>query len=445
MSEQGFDEMNKIILDSITDGVFTVDREWRVTSFNRAAEEVTGVPGEQAVGRYCWEVFRANICETDCALRQTLETGNPVVNKAVYIVNAAGKRVPISISTGVLKDGHKRVIGGVETFRDLSVVEELRKELHGRYTFADIISKNHQMQQIFKVLPDVAESESTVLIEGPTGSGKELVAKAVHNLSHRRDKPFVAVNCAALPDTLLESELFGYEAGAFTDARKSKPGRFARAQGGTILLDEIGDISPALQVKLLRVLQEKEYEPLGATRPVKSDVRVLAATNKDLAELVEKGLFRQDLYYRINVMKLTLPPLSRRKEDIPLLVEHFINRFNSLRGRDISGISEEALAVLMQHDFPGNVRELENIVEHAFILCKNGLIKPGHLPGYLQSMKAPLSMGGCTLYEIEARVIYEALVRNGWKRVAAARELGIDKTTLWRKLKRLKDSGFNFG
>jgi len=445
MNKKGLDEMNTIILDSITDGVFTVDREWRVTFFNRAAEEVTGVSGEMAVGRYCWEVFRANICETECALRQTLETGNPVFNKAVYIVNAAGKRIPISICTSVLKDSQKQVIGGVETFRDLSVVEELRKELYGRYTFADIISKNHLMQQIFNILPDVAESESTVLIEGPTGSGKELVAKAIHNLSHRREKPFIAVNCASLPDTLLESELFGYEAGAFTDARKSKPGRFARAQGGTILLDEIGDISPALQVKLLRVLQEREYEPLGATRPVKSDIRVLAATNKDITKLVEQGSFRRDLYYRINVMKLTLPPLNRRKEDIPLLAEHFINRFNTLREKDISGISEEALAILMQHDFPGNVRELENIIEHAFILCKEGLIMPRHLPGQLQSAKAPPLAAGCTLHEIEARVIFEALARNGWKRIAAARELGIDKTTLWRKLKRLQESGFNFG
>ncbi|MCL6447365.1 MAG: sigma 54-interacting transcriptional regulator [Armatimonadetes bacterium] len=445
MDKKNLNEMNRIILDSITEGVFTVNRDWRVTSFNRAAEVVTGVPCQKAVGRYCWEVFRASICETECALRQTMDTGSPIVNKAIYIVNTAGKRIPISICTGVLRDGQKNVIGGVETFRDLTLVEELRKELTGRYTFADIISKNHAMQQIFKILPDIAESESSVLIEGPTGSGKELVARAIHNLSQRREKPLVAVNCAALPDTLLESELFGYEAGAFTDARKPKPGRFARAQGGTILLDEIGDISAALQVKLLRVLQEKEYEPLGATYPVKSDVRILAATNKSLSELVERGLFRNDLYYRINVMKLTLPPLNRRKEDIPLLVDHFISRFNTLRGKDVSGISEEALAVLMRHDYPGNVRELENIIEHAFILCKSGLIKTSHLPAYLQGVKMPLTLEGCTLVEMEARLIYDALVRNGWKRVATARELGINKTTLWRKLKQLKESGFDIG
>lgn len=433
---QSFPGITSIIMESIADGVFTVDREWRITSFNRAAEEITGFPREQAIGRYCREIFRADICETGCALRQTIETGCPVVNKAVYIVNAKGKRMPISISTGVLKNG-RLVIGGVETFRDLSLVEELRKELSGRYTFADMISKNYRLQQIFKVLPDIAKSDSAVLIEGPTGSGKELLARAIHNLSPRRHKPFVAVNCAALPDTLLESELFGYEAGAFTDARRSKPGRFARAQGGTLLLDEIGDIPAPLQVKLLRVLQEKEYEPLGTTRPVKADVRILAATNKNLTELMERGLFRRDLYYRVNVLTLTLPPLRERREDIPLLVEHLIGRFNLLKGKDVVGISEEALAVLMQHDFPGNVRELENIIEHAFILIKGGLIQPEHLPGYLQNatrgLRPPERQ---TLAEAEARLIYEALLRNGFKRLATARELGIDKTTLWRKIKR---------
>ncbi len=436
-SKDNSPSMTNTILESIADGVFTVDRSFRITSFNRAAEKITGVARTEALGRFCWEVFRASICEADCALKKTIETGRPLVNRAVYIVNSAGKRVSISISTGVWKDEKNRVIGGVETFRDLSLVEELRKELRSMYTFQDIISKNHRMQEIFKILPDIAQSESTVLIEGPTGSGKELLARAIHNLSPRRDGPFVAVNCAALPDTLLESELFGYEAGAFTDAKKSKPGRFARAREGTLLLDEIGDVSPALQVKLLRVLQEKEYEPLGATRPVKADVRVLAATNQNLAELVEKGLFRRDLYYRINVVTLRLPPLAERREDIPLLVESFIDRFNVLKGKDIAGISEDALAILMRYDFPGNVRELENIIEHAFILAKGGLIEPAHLPGYLQNATAaPVLSGALTLAEIEARAIVEALARNNYRRLAAARELGIDKTTLWRKMKR---------
>lgn len=437
LNELSINEMNRIILDSINEGVFTVNQDWRLTFFNQAAEKIIGIPRHKALGRFCGDVFRASICREKCALRQTMESGQPVLNRAITIENAAGKRVPVSISTGILKDGSNNIIGGVETFRDLSLLEELRKELNGRHTFADIISKNHLMQDIFEVLPDVAESDCTVLIEGPTGSGKELVAKAIHNLSRRKGKPLVAVNCAALPDTLLESELFGYEAGAFTGASKSKPGRFARAQGGTLLLDEIGDISPALQVKLLRVLQEREYEPLGATGPVLSDARILAATNKDLAKLTEKGLFREDLYYRINVIKIKLPPLNRRREDIPLLVEHFIQRFNTLRNKDIHGISPEAMALLMQHDYPGNIRELENIVEHAFILCRGGLILPGHLPGYLSAASTVKSEPkNCTLEAMEIRLIHQALVQSKGNRTEAARELGIDKTTLWRKMKK---------
>ncbi|MFZ5595508.1 MAG: sigma-54 interaction domain-containing protein [Bacillota bacterium] len=443
MSDNHLSEMNNIILNSITDGVFTVDRDWRITSFNNAAEQITGISRAWAIGRYCWEVFKANICQTNCSLRQTLETGNPVINKAVTIVNASGKKIPISICTGILRDESQKVIGGVETFRDLSLVEELRKELKGRHTFSDIISKNHEMQNIFQILPDIAESDSTVLIEGPTGSGKELLARAIHNLSLRKNNTMVAVNCAALPDTLLESELFGYMAGAFTDARRNKQGRFARAEGGTILLDEIGDISPALQVKLLRVLQEKEYEPLGATSPVKCNVRVLAATNKILTELVEQGLFRNDLYYRINIIKLSLPPLNSRKEDVPLLVDNFINRFNKLKGREVEGISEEALEVLMRHDFPGNIRELENIIEHAFVLCKEGLILNRHLPAYLNTKTDSKYVfnSKLTLPEMEAKIIKETLERNNWKKDSTARELGIDKSTLWRKIKKLKESG----
>ena len=436
-------EINEIILNSITEGVFTVDRQWRITFFNLAAEKVTGIPRGNAIGRQCWEVFHASICKDDCALRQTIEKRIPVLNKAITIVNAEGKKIPISVSTGILRDNKNQIIGGVETFRDLSLVEELRKELKGRFTFADIISKNSHIQQIFRILPDVAESDSTVLIEGPTGSGKELFARAIHDLSPRQESPLVAVNCAALPDPLLESELFGYVAGAFTDARRDKLGLFARAHRGTILLDEIGDISPALQVKLLRVLQEKEYEPLGSTTTVKADVRVVAATNKNLDELVGQGHFRRDLYYRVNVIKLTLPSLADRKEDIPLLVSHFIERFNNLRERNVEGISEEALAILMQHNFPGNVRELENIIEHAFVLCKKGLIFPRHLPVSLQGKigdALPLS-SGCTLPEMEARMILEALDRNDWKRSITARELGIDKSTLWRKIKRLNEAG----
>jgi len=425
-----------IILDSVAEGVFTVDADWRITSFNRAASEITGVPREEAVGRPCCEVFRAEICESECALRQSIETGKPVVSKVIHIYDAAGNRIPISISAAVLKDETGRPVGGVETFRDLSLVEELRKELSNKHTFQDIISKNHRMRQIFDILPDIAESDSTVLIEGPSGSGKELFARAIHNLSRRKDKPLVTVNCGALPDTLLESELFGYVAGAFTDARQDKPGRFAVAEGGTLFLDEIGDVSPSLQVRLLRVLQEREFEPLGATKPVKVDVRVVAATHRNVEEMVSDGTFREDLFYRINVVRIALPPMAERKEDIPLLVDHFIQRFSRLRGKEVKDISPEALAVLMRHDFPGNVRELENAIEHAFVLCRGETITPESLPDSLNPANAP-KPAPTALGDVEAEFLRQALNRNDWNRQKTADELGIHKTTLWRKMKRL--------
>jgi PAS domain S-box-containing protein len=429
-----------VILDSIVDGVFTVDEDWRITSFNKAAEQITGVPREHAIGKRCCDVFRASICENECALRETLNSGHPTANKAIYILDAKGRRVPISISAAVLKDTDGNAIGGVETFRDLSMVEELRKELQGTYTFADIVGRSPRMQELFELLPQIAESNSTVLIEGASGTGKELFARAIHSLSPRRDKRFIAINCGALPDTLLESELFGYKAGAFTDARRDKPGRFAIAEGGSILLDEIGDVSAAMQARLLRVLQERVYEPLGSVEPLEADVRVIAATNKDLSRLVRKGSFRQDLFYRINVVRLRLPELRDRREDIPLLVERFISRFNHLQNKDVAGVSEETLAILMGHEYPGNVRELENIVEHAFVLCQSGLIDPRHLPPALRGdidSTPTRGRGPRTLKAVEALLIRDAVRRHGGNRTAAARELGINPSTLFRKIKSL--------
>ncbi len=431
--QQPFD----VVLDSIADGVFTVDKDWHITSFNRAAEEITGVPRDEAIGRLCSEVLHANICESACALRQTMDTGKPVINKSIYIVATDGRRLPVSISTALLKKEDGEVIGGVETFRDLSVVEELRKQLKARHSCEDMISRNHEMQRMFGILPDIAQSESTVLIEGPSGSGKELLARAIHNLSPRAQKPLVVVNMGALPDTLLESELFGYKAGAFTDAKKDKSGRIAIAEGGTIFLDEIGDMSPASQVKLLRVLQEHEYEPLGATKPVRADVRVVAATNRNVDELVADGNFREDLYYRLNVLRLTLPPLANRKEDIPLLIEHFMGRLETIRNKGVTGISDEAVAALMRYDWPGNIRELENALEHAYVLCGGGEIRPEHLPGHLHPRPDERATLPGTLREMEREFITNALIRNNGRRVVTAEELGIDKGTLWRKMKRL--------
>jgi PAS domain S-box-containing protein len=427
-----------IILDSINDGVFTVDQQWRITSFNRAAEHITGVKRQQAIGKRCCEVFRANICETACALRKTLTTGRPVVNRAVYILDSKSNRRPISISTAAFKDESGKTIGGVETFRDLSLAEELRKELEAESSFADIVGRSPAMRPIFQILPQIAESGSTVLIEGASGTGKELFARAIHRLSPRQKKRFVALNCAALPDTLLESELFGYKAGAFTDARRDKPGRFAMADGGTLFLDEIGDISPAMQVRLLRVLQDHTYEPLGSVETQTTDARIIAATNKDLAKLVRKGVFREDLFYRVNVIRVALPNLRDRREDIPLLIDHFVAKFNRLQGKEVMGVSDEVLARLMEHDYPGNVRELQNIIEHAFVLCRGAIIEPAHLPPALRGeidSPSPI-LSGMTLDAIERFLIEDALRRSHGNHAAAARQLGINPSTLFRKLKR---------
>jgi len=443
MQESREKSAREVILDSINEGVFTVDVDRNVTSFNRAAERITGVSREVAIGRRCWEVFRASLCENDCALKQTMEHGKPIVNKMVYIVDTrSGNRVPVSVSTALLRDKDGGVIGGVETFRDLTQVQELRKELRARYTFEDLIGSSPAMQKLFALLPIIAPSDSTVLIEGASGTGKELVARAIHNLSPRRGKRFVAINCGALPDTLLESELFGHKAGAFTDARHDKPGRFELADKGTLFLDEIGEISPALQVRLLRVLQEKVYEPLGSVEPVKVDARVVVATNRELGRLLRSGKFREDLYYRINVLRMELPPLRERREDIPLLVEHFIRKFNHRRDREISGLSEEALQAVMEHDYPGNIRELENIIEHAFVLCQDSLVGMEHLPAYLRRPTGGEGVlrSGITLRNMERIAIADALRKHGGNRTAAARELGVDPSTLFRKIKSLRIS-----
>jgi len=428
-----------IILDSIADGVFTVNKDWQITSFNRAAEKITGVPKEEAIGQLCKDVLKADICEKSCCLRATMKTGEPIVNKKVQIIDADGHRFPISISTALLRDKKGVLLGAVETFRDISVEEDLRKAIKRKYSFSDIISKNHQMLQLFDILPDIADSASTVLIEGESGTGKELVACAIHNLSSRKKQPFIAVNCGALPDTLLESELFGYMAGAFTDAKKDKPGRFHLAENGTLFLDEIGDITPAMQVKLLRVIQEKTFEPLGATLSIEHNVRIIVATNKRLEELVRQGQFREDLFYRINVFKITLPPLRERMEDIPLLCEHFIGHFNTMQKNDISGISDEAMAVLMGYTYPGNIRELANIIERAFILCKVGLIEKKHLPESLFTAagKNIANDDGISLKNLEKTYLLKALEQNGWNCPQTARQLGIHKSTLYRKIKSL--------
>lgn len=429
------------ILESISDGVFTVGRDWQITSFNRAAEKITGVPREEAIGRHCSEVFRSSMCEGNCALRKTIESGNPIIAHACYIVNADGERVPASVSTAVLKDEDGSVIGGAETFRDLSELESLRKQISGRYTLGDLVSHSKAMKPVFEMTSSVANSDITALIHGETGTGKELLARAIHGMSARADKPFVAINCAALPDNLLESELFGYKKGAFTGAVQDREGRIDQAKDGTIFLDEIGEISPALQVRLLRVLQEHTYEPLGSNETKTSNARIIAATHRDLSKLVETGEFREDLFYRINVIRLDLPPLRDRKEDLPLLIDHFIERFNRIHRKQITGLTNGAHSLLMTHNWPGNVRELENMIERAFVLCNGSKIEIRHLPHELSGKAPGMNEEAQDIrvarHTAEAQSIMKALENNNFNRLATARELGIHKTTLFRKIKAL--------
>lgn len=433
-----------LILDSIADGVFTVDQQGRITSFNKAAEGITGFHRKDAIGQYCHEIFRANTCFEACPLKHTAETAENIVNLEVNILNRENKEVPISISTAVVKDKEGKVVGAVETFRDLSLIKELHKEITKQYSFHDIIGRSKSMVELFQILPDIAKSEATVLIEGESGTGKELFATALHNLSGRKNMPLVKVNCAALPETLLESELFGYKKGAFTDARKDKPGRFRQAHGGTIFLDEVGDMSKGTQVKLLRVLEQKECEPLGSTKTEKVDVRIIAATNRDLMEMMYRREFREDLFFRLNVVRLAIPPLRERREDIPLLIDHSIARINLKQAKQIKKLSPSALKVLLDYDFPGNVRELENIIEHAIILTKGIVIQPRHLPSYL-ARKDKESNARANLTEkqdlsvldnIERDLIAQALRRHAGNTAAAAKELRVHRSTLWRKMKR---------
>lgn len=424
------------IMESLADGVFTVDTDWNITFFNRAAGTVAGIDPAAAVGRKCWEVFHSSLCDGACAMRACIEADTTMSNRSIFIVRPDGTKVPVSISAAPLRDASGRVVGGVETFRDISDLARLRKELEGVFTLEDIVTKNREMARVLELLPKIAASASPVLLLGESGTGKELCARALHTLSPRGAGPFVAVNCGAIPAELLESELFGHVRGAFTDARADRKGRFALARGGTLFLDEVGDMPLALQVKLLRVLQEKAMEPVGSDATVAVDVRVVAATNRDLAAMAASGEFRRDLFYRLGVARIVLPPLRDRPEDIPLLAATFIDRFNLLQAKAVAGLTEAALKRLVRHDYPGNVRELQNILEYAFILRGHGRIGLDDLPDYLRP-EGPAPAGPpapATMRAVKHQAAVAALARHGGRRMEACRELGVTKDTLRRIL-----------
>jgi len=426
-----------MMFNSVSEGVIAVDRDFRIIAINNSALATLELPRHRAVGAHCQDVLGVDVNAENNALRRTMATGQPL-NLNTSFRDSLGRRIAVTLSTAVLRDDAGKTIGSVATFVDLAKVHQYYEGGTADGPFRDILTGDPNMKQLFEILPTISRSSSSILILGETGTGKNLMAKTIHRLSARAKAPFVTVNCAALPETLLESELFGYKAGAFTGAYRDKPGRFAAAHGGTLFLDEVGDIPLEMQVKLLRVLQEKIYERLGEHEPIPCDIRFITATHRDLSAMVAAGTFRRDLYYRINVLNLEIPPLRNRKGDIPQLAQRFTERLSLTRGKHITGVSSAVLEVLMQHNYPGNVRELENILEHAWVMCHEQVIDVQHLPRRLQVMAPGRGGAGAPgLPQVEGAYILQTLERSGWHRGRAAAELGMHRTTLQRKIQKL--------
>ncbi len=430
------------IMDSVADGLFTVNNNMEITNFNRAAEELTGIPHQQALGMQCKDVFKTNCCNGACPIQEAMQTGQPV-QRDIEMTGRDGVKKLVSSNASVLFDCAGLALGGVETLRDMTPIVAMREEIRQKYTFRRLVSRNVAMRRMFDIMEDVASSEATVFIHGESGTGKELLAHAIHDLSSRRNGPLVTVNCGALPETLLESEIFGVRKGAFTGATENRPGRIEQCQGGTFFLDEVGDLPLQLQVKLLRLLENREYQPLGARHSIKANVRFVTASHRNLEEMVRNGTFRQDLYFRINIITLNVPPLRERVDDIPLLIDMALQRFNLTYGKRVREVSPELLESFFSYPFPGNVRELLNIMEQAVILCRGQRITLEHMPHYFKSAKASLAMTAPAKAALPAAAgkldpdqIALLLDRYNGNRSAVAGELGVDRTTLWRWMSR---------
>ena len=433
----------KIILDNLEVGIFTIDRSGHITFFNTEAEKVSGYNRSEILGEPCTAIFEGESAQEVCLLKDTIVDGISRNSGQGKMTTRDGVTIPIRANYMALRNEKGTVVGGLTTFHDLTLVLQLKQAVKGRYTFHDMIGKSTIMQQIFEMINVVAGTDATILIEGATGTGKDLLAKVIHSASRRSDKPFVKVNCAAIPDNLLESEMFGYVKGAFTGAEKDKSGRFQEADEGTIFLDEIGDLPLALQAKLLRVLEDKEFYRLGSRHTIKVNVRIISASNRNLEQLVKKRLFRQDLYYRLNVFRIELPELKDRQVDLPILIGHILRRLCAARGNRLPEVSEKVMEILLNYHYPGNVRELENILEHTLILCQESPVQPRHLPEYLQGYHAAhkAAPAGRLKHlddsdEKECEKLISMLQHYDWHRSKTAKALGMDRTTLWRKIKK---------
>ncbi len=433
----------KIILNNLDVGIFTVNRGGYITFFNNEAEKISGYDRRIVLGKPCSAIFGGEAAHDLCLLKESIADGSARSSRPGKMLTREGETIPVRANYLALKNEKGSVVGGLATFHDLTLVRQLTRAMRDRYTFHDMIGKSPEMQKIFEMVTVVARTDATVLIEGATGTGKDLLAKVLHSSSSRANHPFVKVNCAAIPDNLLESEMFGYIKGAFSGADRDKPGRFNEADTGTIFLDEIGDLPISLQAKLLRVLEDKEFYPLGSRHTRKVNVRIISATNRGLGQLVAKRQFREDLFYRLNVFRIELPKIKDRREDLPLLISHILRRLSTTHDNRRVGLSEETLEILLNYDYPGNVRELENVLEHALIVCTDNVIQRTHLPDYIHNRLA--SFPTCRMpdaaYSPDAgnddrQQIIQCLQQHQGNRNKTARTLGINRTTLWRKMKR---------
>ncbi len=433
------------ILDSLPEGILTIDDGGRIIGINRSACETLGVSREKALQKGCTCVLGEKLCGPDSILLDSIRKRQLLQSYETHVLDPSGKRRVLSLTGTILRNAEGNDVGGVISFRDITELSSLKQDLAQRYSLHNIVGKSKPMQEIFHIIQEVADSNATVLIEGESGTGKELVARAIHyHHVARSKKPFVAVNCSALAEGLLESELFGHVRGAFTGAIRDKQGRFEAADGGTVFLDEIGDISPFIQVKLLRFLQERTFERVGSDKSTTVDVRVVAATHKSLSNLVEQGKFRHDLYYRLRVVPVRLPALRERRDDIPLLAQHFVDRFRSQTGRPIEALDPDSLETVVDYDWPGNVRELENAIEYAFVKCREGLIGKAHLPVELRAtgntrytLDASQSQPMKLQHQSTADVTRNTLDETGWNVAKAARKLSISRTTLYKRIREL--------
>ena len=424
------------IFRSVDDGIISVDMEMNVTEANSAFYEICGTIGDEVLGK-CFDSLLFP-CKKNClnAISETIGKKEPVELKRLECNHGERPGKVVTVKTSPMVDEQGNFSGAVMVVRDETRLAMLERDLNERRYFHNMIGTSKAMQGIFSLIEDLSDVDTTVLILGESGTGKELVAQALHQKGERREKAFVSVNCSALSEDLLESELFGHVKGAFTGAVKDKIGRFEKADGGTLFLDEIGDISPRMQLRLLRVLQEREFERVGESTPIKVDVRVVAATNRDLRERVKKGEFREDLYYRLKVVELMLPPLRERREDIPLLIDHFLKKYNKKFGKDIDSLSEETKRILINYPWQGNIRELEHVMEHAFILCRDRMITIDHLPPELRQSTESMGLKGLPPEEDEREIIVSALDKNNWNKAKAARDLGVSRITMYRKIEK---------